>query len=109
MKKIIIAGSLNTDLVINAPYAPRGGETIMGSGFMENSGGKGANQATAVAKLGGQAYMCGCIGADGFGDTLINNLKNQPFRNIKLFIYPFKKGSFTPVTADDYNGKFHIS
>ena len=76
MKKIIIAGSLNTDLVINAPYAPRGGETIMGSGFMENSGGKGANQATAVAKLGGQAYMCGCVGADGFGDTLINNLKS---------------------------------
>lgn len=75
MKKVIIAGSLNTDLVINAPYAPRGGETIMGSGFMVNSGGKGANQATAVAKLGGRAYMCGCVGADAFGEELIKNLR----------------------------------
>ena len=76
MKKIIVVGSLNMDLVINAPYAPRGGETIMGSGFMVNSGGKGANQACATAKLGGNAYMCGCVGDDSFGSDLINNLKN---------------------------------
>lgn len=76
MKKIFIAGSLNTDLVISAPYAPRGGETLMGSGFIVNSGGKGANQATAVAKLGGVAYMCGCVGADSFGEELIGNLRS---------------------------------
>lgn len=76
MKKVIIVGSLNTDLVINAPYAPVGGETLMGSGFMVNSGGKGANQACAVAKLGGDAYMCGCVGNDTFGGELIDNLKN---------------------------------
>ena len=77
MKKVIIVGSLNTDLVINAPYAPVGGETLMGSGFMINSGGKGANQACATAKLGGQAYMCGCVGNDSFGSELIDNLKNS--------------------------------
>lgn len=76
MKKVIIVGSLNTDLVINAPYAPVGGETLMGSGFMINSGGKGANQACACAKLGGDAYMCGCVGNDTFGSELIDNLKN---------------------------------
>lgn len=76
MKKIIIVGSLNTDLVINAPYAPRGGETLLGSGFMVNSGGKGANQACAAAKLGGNAYMCGCVGNDAFGCELIENLKS---------------------------------
>lgn len=76
MKKVIIVGSLNTDLVINAPYAPRGGETLIGSGFMINSGGKGANQACATAKLGGNAYMCGCVGKDSFGKELIDNLKN---------------------------------
>ena len=74
MKKVIIVGSLNTDLVINAPYAPKGGETLMGSGFMINSGGKGANQACATAKLGGQAYMCGCVGKDSFGKELKENL-----------------------------------
>ena len=76
MKKVIIVGSLNTDLVINAPYAPVGGETLMGSGFMINSGGKGANQACACAKLGGDAYMCGCVGNDTFGGELIDNLKS---------------------------------
>lgn len=76
MKKIIIVGSLNTDLVINAPYAPVGGETLMGSGFMINSGGKGANQACACAKLGGEAYMCGCVGNDSFGRELTDNLNS---------------------------------
>ena len=42
MKRVFIVGSLNCDLVINAPYAPRAGETLMGSGFMTNGGGKGA-------------------------------------------------------------------
>ena len=76
MKKIIIVGSLNTDLVINAPYAPVGGETLMGSGFMINAGGKGANQAYATANLGGNAFMCGCVGNDAFGEELISNLKS---------------------------------
>ena len=75
MKKIIIVGSLNTDLVINAPYAPQGGETLMGSGFMINAGGKGANQAYATANLGGNAVMCGCVGDDSFGTESTENLK----------------------------------
>lgn len=74
MKKVIIVGSLNTDLVINAPYAPVGGETLMGSDFMINQGGKGANQAYATAALGGNAYMCGCVGDDSFGTDSTQNL-----------------------------------
>ena len=74
MKKVIIVGSLNTDLVINAPYAPQGGETLMGSGFMINAGGKGANQAYATASLGGNAIMCGCVGNDSFGKELTDSL-----------------------------------
>lgn len=76
MKKIFIVGSLNYDLVINAPYMPIGGETIKGSDFMTNAGGKGANQAYAAARLGGDVYMCGCVGNDSFGDTLIGSLKS---------------------------------
>ena len=75
MKRVIIVGSLNTDLVINAPYAPVGGETLMGSGFMINAGGKGANQAYATASLGGNAIMCGCVGNDSFGTDSTENLK----------------------------------
>lgn len=75
MKRIFIVGSLNYDLVINAPYMPVGGETLKGSDFMTNCGGKGANQAYACGKLGGDAYMCGCVGDDDFGLRLIDSLK----------------------------------
>ena len=76
MKKIFIVGSLNYDLVINAPYMPVGGETLKGSDFMTNCGGKGANQAYACGKLGGNAYMCGCVGNDDFGLRLIHSLNS---------------------------------
>ena len=72
--RIFIVGSLNMDLVIRAPRVPEGGETISGEGFMTNPGGKGANQAVAVAKLGGEAYMVGCVGRE-FGGELLSSLK----------------------------------
>ncbi len=75
MKKIFIVGSLNMDLTIKSQYMPKKGETITGSDFITNGGGKGANQATAAAKLGGEVYMCGAVGNDSFGATLIENLK----------------------------------
>lgn len=62
------------DLCIEAPYMPKEGETLTGSGFIMNGGGKGANQATAAAKLGGNVAMCGAVGGDLFGETLIKNL-----------------------------------
>ena len=77
MKKIFVVGSLNSDLVIHAPYMPVGGETLMGSNFSTNNGGKGANQACACARLGGDIYMCGCVGNDSFGKGLIDSLAND--------------------------------
>ena len=71
---IFIVGSLNMDLCIETPYMPKEGETITGSGFMTNGGGKGANQAAAAAKLGGNVAMCGAVECDLFGETLIKNL-----------------------------------
>lgn len=72
---IYVIGSLNMDLRIESPYMPVAGETITGSNFITNGGGKGANQATAAAKLGGKVKMCGVVGSDSFGETLISNLK----------------------------------
>ncbi len=71
--KIFVVGSLNMDLVIKAPYMPENGVTMHGEGFMTNPGGKGANQAAAIGKLGGDVYMVGCVG-DAFGDELKNTL-----------------------------------
>ena len=75
MRKIFVVGSINTDLVINAPYIPQKGETLTGGGFFTARGGKGANQAVAAARLGGQVYMCGCVGDDAFGQEAVASLK----------------------------------
>ncbi len=77
MKKIFTVGSINTDLVITAPYMPEQGETITGSGFFTAHGGKGANQATAAARLGGKVVMCGAVGDDGFGRDAAESLRKD--------------------------------
>lgn len=56
---------------------PKPGQTIIGSNFKEVPGGKGANQAVAMARLNGNVSMIGKVGEDGFGQTLINSLKND--------------------------------
>ena len=77
MKKIFVVGSINTDLVISAPYIPKAGETLTGSGFFTAHGGKGANQAVAAARLGGNVFMCGCVGNDEFGASAVSELKKD--------------------------------
>ncbi|MFW9080104.1 ribokinase [Pseudomonas sp. P2757] len=68
--KVVVIGSLNMDLVTRAPRLPRGGETLIGHSFATVSGGKGANQAVAAARLGAQVAMVGCVGNDPYGVQL---------------------------------------
>lgn len=65
------------DLVIETPYMPQAGETIKGRNFATNAGGKGANQAMACGRLGGAVSMCGVVGKDAFGETLIKGLQEN--------------------------------
>ncbi len=58
------------DLVTRAPRLPKGGETLIGQSFSTVSGGKGANQAVAAARLGAQVSMIGCVGSDAYGEAL---------------------------------------
>jgi len=82
MKPILVIGSLNMDLVVQAERAPAAGETLPARGFQTIPGGKGANQAVAAARLGGQppagelrgVRMLGRVGADAFGEQLIAGL-----------------------------------
>ena len=71
MEKIVIVGSANTDLIVRADRIPSPGETVLGGEFRIVSGGKGANQAVAVARLGGDALFVARIGTDLFGDELM--------------------------------------
>ena len=68
--KVVVIGSLNMDLVTRAPRLPKGGETLIGHSFATVSGGKGANQAVAAARLGAQVAMVGCVGNDDYGVQL---------------------------------------
>ena len=72
---IHVFGSLNMDLVCQAPHLPKPGETTLGTQFQTVPGGKGANQAVAAARLGAKTTMVGRVGDDDFGQTLIDSLK----------------------------------
>jgi ribokinase len=75
MKPIVTVGSINMDLVSSAERIPRPGETLIGRTFHANSGGKGANQAVAVARLGYPSVMLGMVGEDALGEQLLQTLK----------------------------------
>jgi ribokinase len=74
MVRISVVGSINMDLVVVSEAAPQKGETIIGSDFQIIPGGKGANQAIAAARAGGNVQMFGCVGRDGFGEKAQSNL-----------------------------------
>ena len=69
--KVVVVGSFNMDLVVQAGRRPQTGETLMGEEFGMFIGGKGSNQAIAAARLGADVTMIGRLGADFFGDTLM--------------------------------------
>jgi len=71
---VIVFGSINIDLVAQAPVLPRAGETVLGSSFRMTPGGKGANQAVAVACVGVPAWLIGRVGQDAFGDLALASL-----------------------------------
>ncbi|MBW5397995.1 ribokinase [Brachyspira pilosicoli] len=73
-KKILVIGSINKDLVTTTPRFPKEGETILGNNFYTTNGGKGANQACAIGKLGGNVSMLGAVGDDSFAKDLSNAL-----------------------------------
>ncbi len=76
MSNILVVGSLNMDFVINVKKMPLSGETILGEDVNLVPGGKGANQAYAIGKLGGQVNMIGAVGDDLYGKMLIENLQS---------------------------------
>ena len=72
--RIVVIGSLNADFVVRLPRFPQPGETVAGRDFQIHPGGKGANQACAAARLGGQVSLLGQVGNDAQADWLKQNL-----------------------------------
>jgi ribokinase len=82
----IVFGSINMDLVAKTPRLPLPGETLLGYAFFQAPGGKGANQAVALARLGIPTYMVGRVGADSFGKELLKSLQASGVRNKRLIL-----------------------
>lgn len=80
MKKICVIGSLNMDLVTKVSYFPKSGETILGKSFQTFPGGKGANQAVALGRLGADVIMVGKVGEDIYGEKYLEVLRNNNVR-----------------------------
>ena len=77
MKKIVVIGSINMDLVTVCERAPEGGETLFGTEFFQVPGGKGANQAVTMGKMGCDVTMLGMVGNDIFGKELLSSMKDS--------------------------------
>lgn len=77
MGKIVVVGSSNTDLVIKTDRIPEPGETVLGGHFMMAAGGKGANQAVAARRLGGDVTFVACVGDDLFGTNSLENYRGE--------------------------------
>lgn len=77
MKKIIVIGSSNVDMVVRTSHLPAPGETILGGEFFMNQGGKGANQAVAIKRLGGNLIFMAKLGNDVLGRQSVGYFKKE--------------------------------
>ena len=75
MKKILVIGSSNVDIVVDVPHTPKVGETVLAKKTLKFPGGKGANQAFACGKLGGDVSFLSTIGDDEAGELLMSSLR----------------------------------
>jgi len=99
MKKMLVIGSINMDIVNKVEKHPLPGETIAGLGVSYIPGGKGANQAVAAAKAGGMVTMLGAVGTDAFGKTLAESLRKYGV-NIEDIITKDTSSGLAFITVD---------
>src|SRR5687768_7776086 len=74
---IIVFGSINMDMVFRADKLPQPGETVLCGDYEITSGGKGANQALAAARMGGKVALVGCVGDDGPALRMLRALRRD--------------------------------
>ncbi|MCK4701476.1 MAG: ribokinase, partial [Bacteroidales bacterium] len=98
--KIVVIGSTNTDMVIKTGHLPVPGETILGGKFLMNPGGKGANQAVAASKLGGDVAFIAKTGNDIFGEQSIENLRREGVNTENMVVDPQNPSGIALITVD---------
>lgn len=101
--KVTVIGSANIDLVITTRQQPKMGETVFGKSFHEFLGGKGANQAVAAARLGGDVTFIGSVGKDHYGDLVIENLKKETVHVDNMIIADDVETGTAHITVTDHD------
>ncbi|MCD7972230.1 MAG: ribokinase [Candidatus Azobacteroides sp.] len=99
-KKIIVLGSCNTDMVIKTDRLPVPGETILGGEFLMTPGGKGANQAVAASRLGGNVSFITKTGNDIFGRQSLELYQNENINTDCIFSDPENPSGVALITVD---------
>jgi ribokinase len=107
-KRIIVVGSSNTDLIIKLDRLPRPGETIIGGEFASAAGGKGANQAVAAARAGGDIVFIAKVGMDDMGEQAMSGLVEEGIDVNYVFRDP-KSPSGVALIFVDKNGENSIA
>jgi ribokinase len=102
--KIVVIGSCNTDMVIKSDRLPVPGETVLGNTFMMNPGGKGANQAVAAARMGGDVTLISKTGNDLFGKQSLELYKSEGMKTDFIFS-DSKNPSGVALISVDANGE----
>ncbi|MFI5131798.1 MAG: ribokinase [Chitinophagales bacterium] len=101
MARIVVIGSINTDMVVRSSQIPGPGQTLMGHSFMTTGGGKGANQAVAAARLGADVSLIAKVGTDTFGKMAIENFKKEKISTENIYIDSLAPSGVAFIVVDD--------
>jgi ribokinase len=99
--KIVVVGSVNTDMVVKSERIPAPGETVTGGRFVMAAGGKGANQAVAAARLGAQVTLVAKVGSDVFGDQAVENYRREGIATDLVFRDPSQATGVALILVDE--------
>lgn len=98
---VIVFGSINMDLVVQSNRLPVPGETLLGRSFFTAPGGKGANQAVAIARLSVPTQMVGRVGGDSFGSELVNTLNQAGVQTDHVLVDEAAGSGVAAIAVDD--------
>lgn len=101
MAKILVVGSSNTDMVVKSAHLPLPGETVLGGQFFTFAGGKGANQAVAAAKLGGDVTFLAKVGNDALGKAAVEGFKKEGINVSHIITDPESHSGVALIMVED--------
>ena len=99
--KLAVVGSINTDMTVTAERIPLKGETLQGNSLSYIPGGKGANQAVAMARLGAEVEMFGCVGNDENGRKMLDNFKAEGVKTEHIKVLEDVPTGLAMITVGD--------